>query len=199
MSLGKLHGKTQMEGELYLSHLFFCNKFYLKYETNVWFVLTGYLFVYLFVSNREATVAKSSQILGLHPRARDGDARDYYSRTYILPALHSALQITGQGGLIQGPGSHRWSLLGGSPWVHNQEQISLTSAIPTGSQVDLHAYDTGPGAARTSHLQLLLSRALEPKGPFNSLLPFVVHPSSLSQIWSLGSIPCPRGWAWREC
>lgn len=82
--------------------------------------------------------------------------------------------------------------------MHNQEQISLTSGIPTGSQVDLHAYDTGPGAARTSHLQLLLSRALEPKGPFNSLLPFVVHPSSLSQIWSLGSIPCPLGWGQRE-
>lgn len=52
MSLGKLHGKTQMEGELYLFHLFFCNKFYLKYETNVWFVLTGYLLVCLFQIGR---------------------------------------------------------------------------------------------------------------------------------------------------
>lgn len=44
VSLGELHRKTQMEEEefqnqLYLLHLFFCNKLYLKYKINVFFCI----------------------------------------------------------------------------------------------------------------------------------------------------------------
>lgn len=95
----------------------------------------------------------------------------------MSPTLYYTLQIRGQGILSHGPENHV-----------RLTQLSLTPGSSTASQVGLHAGHRSR-VSRASHL--FLSQVPESIGPFNSLLPSLVHSLFLSQICCLAPFCVP--------